>query len=119
MYLHVHMLLSIFTHAKSLQSCLTLCNPLGCSLPGFPVHGILQERILEWVAVSSFRDLPDPGIEPTSLISPTLAAGFFTTSTTCLLMAVGESPEQKQEPLGSDKEGVNCLAHEAIMAQQT
>ena len=38
--------------AKSLQSCLTLCNPLNCSLPGSSVHGILQARILEWVAIS-------------------------------------------------------------------
>ena len=37
---------------KSLQSCLTLCNPIdGCS-PGFPVPGILQARTLEWVAIS-------------------------------------------------------------------
>ena len=34
------------------QSCLTLCNPMDCSLPGFWVHGILQARILEWVAIS-------------------------------------------------------------------
>ena len=34
------------------QSCLTLCNPMDCSLPGSSVHGILQARILEWVAVS-------------------------------------------------------------------
>ena len=33
----------------------TLCNPMACSLPGFSVHGILQSRILEWVAISSFR----------------------------------------------------------------
>ena len=32
------------------QSCLTLCNPMDCSLPGSSVHGILQTRILEWVA---------------------------------------------------------------------
>jgi len=38
--------------AKSLQSCLTLCNPMDCSLPGFSVHGILQARTLEWVAIS-------------------------------------------------------------------
>ena len=38
--------------AKSLQSCPTLCNPIDCSLPGFPVHGILQARTLEWVAIS-------------------------------------------------------------------
>jgi len=38
-----------------------------CSLPGSSVHGILQARILEWVAISSSRDLPNPGIEPVSL----------------------------------------------------
>ena len=36
--------------AKSLQSCPTLCNPMDCSLPGPSVHGILQERILEWIS---------------------------------------------------------------------
>ena len=38
--------------AKSLQSCPTLCGPMDCSLPGFFVHGILQARTLEWVAIS-------------------------------------------------------------------
>ena len=37
--------------AKSLQSCPTLCDPMDCSLPGFSVHGILQARTLEWVAI--------------------------------------------------------------------
>ena len=37
--------------AKVTQSCPTLCDPMECSLPGFSVHGILQARILEWVAV--------------------------------------------------------------------
>ena len=37
---------------KSLQSCPTLCDPTDCSLPGFSVHGILQARTLEWVAIS-------------------------------------------------------------------
>ena len=37
------------------QSCLTLCNPMDCSPPGSSVHGILQTRILEWVAMSSSR----------------------------------------------------------------
>ena len=37
------------------QSCPTLCNPMDCSPPGSSVHGILQARILEWVAISSFR----------------------------------------------------------------
>ena len=43
------------THAKSLQSCLTLCDPMDCSLPGSSVYGILQARILEWVAIPSSR----------------------------------------------------------------
>ena len=41
--------------AKSLQSCLTLYDSLDCSPPGSSVHGILQARILEWVAMPSSR----------------------------------------------------------------
>ena len=41
--------------AKSLQSCSTLCEPVNCSPPGFSVHGILQARMLEWVAMPSSR----------------------------------------------------------------
>ena len=40
---------------KSLHSCSILCDPMDCSLPGSSVHGILQARILEWVAVPSSR----------------------------------------------------------------
>ena len=40
-------------HAKSLQSCPTLCDPMDCSLPGFSFHGIFQARILELVAMPS------------------------------------------------------------------
>ena len=38
--------------AASLQSCLTLCNPIDGSPPGSPVPGILQARTLEWIAIS-------------------------------------------------------------------
>ena len=38
---------------KSLQSCLTLCNPMDCSPPGSSIHGILQARVLDWVAIAS------------------------------------------------------------------
>ena len=38
--------------AKSLQSCPTLCNPIDRSPPGSPVPGILQAKVLEWVAIS-------------------------------------------------------------------
>ena len=41
--------------AKELQSCLTLCNPLDSSPPGSSVHGILQTRILKWVAIPFSR----------------------------------------------------------------
>jgi len=40
------------------QSCLTLCNPMDCSLPGCSVHGILQARILEWVALPISFEFP-------------------------------------------------------------
>ena len=42
----------IYATAKSLQSCPTLCDPMDYRLPGFSVHGILQARTLEWVAIS-------------------------------------------------------------------
>ena len=42
------------------QSCLTLCNPMDCSPPGSSVHGILQARILEWVAMPSSRRSSQP-----------------------------------------------------------
>ena len=41
----------ICVHAKSLQSCPTLCYPMDCCLPGSSAHGILQAKILEWVAI--------------------------------------------------------------------
>ena len=44
--------------AKSLELCLTPCNPMDHSLPSSSVHGILQARILEWVAVPASRRLP-------------------------------------------------------------
>ena len=44
--------LSATATVKSLQSCLTLCDPIDRSPPGFSVHGILQARTLEWVAIS-------------------------------------------------------------------
>ena len=60
------------------QSCLTLCNPMNCSPPGSSVHGILEARMLEWVAISySRRIFLTPEIEPTSLMC---TGRFFTTA---------------------------------------
>ena len=52
---------------KSL-SRIRLCNPMDCSLPSSSIHGILQARVLEWVATfPSPGDIPEPGIKPRSL----------------------------------------------------
>ena len=56
------------------------------SLPGASVHAIFQARILEQVATSFCRDLPDLGIEPTYLASPVLTGGFFS------IWITGEAP---------------------------
>ena len=55
--------LTIFMKVKVSQLCLTLCDPMY-----YTVLGILQARILEWVAYPSPVDLPDPGMEPGSQI---------------------------------------------------
>ena len=47
-------------HAKSLQSCLTLCDPMDSSPPGSSIHGISQARILVWVAISFQRGSSPP-----------------------------------------------------------
>ena len=52
------------------QSCLTLCDPMDCKSSS--VHGVFQARILEWVAISFSRDLPNPEIEPASFVSKLL-----------------------------------------------
>ena len=54
-------------HAKPLQSCLTLCDPVDCNPIGSSVHGILHARILEWVATPSSR-----GSSPTQRLNPCL-----------------------------------------------
>ena len=48
------------------QLCLTLCEPMNCSLPGFFVSGIFQARILEWVAISFSRGSSQPRDQPRS-----------------------------------------------------
>ena len=60
-------LLQPYVHVWIAHTCLTLCNPVDCSLQGSFVHGILQARILEQVAISSSRRSSHPGIKPRSL----------------------------------------------------
>ena len=58
------------------QSNLILCDPVDCSPPGSSVCGILQARILEWVAIFSSKGFSHPGIKPGSHL---LQAYFFFT----------------------------------------
>ena len=72
------------THAVCCHFCCVplFCDFMDCSLPGSSVNGVLQARILEWVAKFSPADLPDPGVKVVSVMSPSLAGVFFITSTT-------------------------------------
>ena len=67
--------------AKSLQSCLTLCDPVDCTLPGSSVHGIFQARTVEWVALLQ-GIFPAQGLNPYLFMCLALAGRFFTTSVT-------------------------------------
>ena len=68
-------------HAKSLQLYQTLCDPMDYSPPGSPVHGILQARILEWVAMPSSRGSSQPR-DQTHISNISCTGRFFTTSAT-------------------------------------
>ena len=69
---HAHML-------SRVQSCPTLFDPMDCSLPGSPVHRILQARTLEWVAISSSRGSSQPRDRTCVSRTPASAGSFFTT----------------------------------------
>ena len=66
-------------YAKSLQSCSTLCQTVDYNPPDSSAHGILQARILEWVAVPSSRRSSRPRNWTRVAGSPALADGLFTT----------------------------------------
>ena len=64
------------------KSCPTLSDSTDCSLPGSSVQGVSQARILQWVAISSPGELPDPGINPHLLCLLHWQADSVTTSAT-------------------------------------
>ena len=74
--------------ATSLQLCPTLSELMDCSPPGSSVYGILQARILEWVAK------PLLGMDNASLMSPVLAGRFFTTGITWEALYTGYIPKR-------------------------
>ena len=62
-------------HAKSLQSCLTLCDPMDCNPSGSSVHGLPRQEHWNGLPFPSPGHLLNPGIKPGSLMSPALVLG--------------------------------------------
>ena len=84
-------------HAKLLQSCPTLQDPVDCSLPGSSVHGILQVGILEWVAMFSSRGSSWPRDQTCVSYVSCIAGRFFTAE-----------PLGKQEPIQATNQNSKC-----------
>ena len=78
------------------QLYLIVCNPMDCNPPGSSVHEIFWARILEWVVISSPRDLPNPGIEPGS---PVLQADSLSTEPPEGLFYISTSPTHEGSTL--------------------
>ena len=81
---------------------------MDCSLPGSSVHRIPQARTLEWVAFPPPGDLPDPGIEPASLMSPASAVGSLPLAPPKVLW--GGKVNQIEDDW-SIYDGIKCLQH--------
>ena len=88
----ISMLLLLCMCTKSLQSCLTFCNPMDHSPPGSSVYGIYQARILEWAAISFSRESSRHRIELRPLMFPALPGGFFITKHTPNDLSQGDNP---------------------------
>ena len=78
----MYLVFFIFLVCVCAQLCMTLCDPMDCSPPGSSVHEILQERILECVAIPSSKEPSQPRDGTHVSCLPGLAGGFFTTSAT-------------------------------------
>ena len=87
---------------KSLQLCLTLCDPVDYSWPGSSVRGFYRQEYWSGLSCPSPGHLPDPGTEPMSFMFPGLAGRFFTTSITWEALLSVRSPG-KSEPILSNK----------------
>ena len=73
--------------AKSLQLCLILCDPMGCSQPGSSVHGIFQARVLGWVVISFSTSLQSAGL----FLSPHLNSSSLRTGAMMHPLCLSES----------------------------
>ena len=100
------------------QSCLTLCNPMDCRPPGFSVHGILQARILERVAIPSSRGSSPPRDQTHVFMSSALAGGFFTNSIMSLqFSSVTQSCPTLCDPMNCSTPGFPVLRYLLEFAQ--
>ena len=90
--------MKVKSESEVIQSCLTLLDPMDCSLPGSSVHGIFQARVLEWVAIA-FSDyiyssvyllIPNSQFIPPHHVSPLVTVSLFLKSVSlfgkCILM---------------------------------
>ena len=75
----------------------TLCDPMDYSPTGSSIHGILQARVLEWLAIAFSRGVPTQGWNP-GLISPAVAGGFSPLSAACCGGARGKEPTPVASP---------------------
>ena len=87
-----------------------LCDLVVCSPAGSSVHGSFQARILEWLPFPPPGDLPGTGTEPTSLASPALEGGFFSTEPPGKPDRAGGDPKSCSWPLLSRSLGPNGTA---------
>ena len=88
-------------------NCVRLWDPMDCNLPGSSVHGILQARILEWVAMTSSRGTSWPGDQTHVFCASSIAGRFFTcwaswANLPLLLKTLGEG-NKKSLPIKRDK----------------
>ena len=82
LYIYTVYILYACMHAKSFQSCLSLCNPMDYSPQGSPSMGFFRQEYWRGFPCPPPGDLPNQGTEPAPLTSPALAGRFFTTSAT-------------------------------------
>ena len=66
--------MKVKNESKDAQSCLTLSDPMDCSLPGSFVHGIFQARVLEWGAIAFSINSPKDSLKQCDPISPRMMA---------------------------------------------
>ena len=88
---------TLLYYAKSLQSCLTPCDPMDCRSVGSSVRGILQAKIPEWIAISSSRGSSGPRDRNHVSCIPCIAGGF------CTIEPLGNALKTSSDQIRSDQ----------------